>query len=157
MQTLLRRTGGFTLIELLSVISIMGILVAIAVPVFSNAKKASAEKGADASTVTSTATSTDVGGSFPWGIVLAVFGLLAVGAWLFVMAQVNKAKEEQAAAETNAPDAGDASAEAYAQDAANGLSFTKDDAPAFDPLAKAADAPTEVNGDQAVRAQAGSL
>lgn len=136
LQALRRRADGFTLIELLVVMMIMGIGMAIAIPVFTaQRKKALAEQGVsgglptpDPTVVTSPS---EAGGSFPWVIVLAVLGLFAVGGWLFVMAQINKAKDAEDA--SDASDASDADLTEVLDDADASTSVSFDKSPVSTP------------------------
>lgn len=136
LQALRRRADGFTLIELLVVMMIMGIGMAIAIPVFTaQRKKALAEQGVsgglptpDPTVVTSPS---EAGGSFPWVIVLAVLGLFAVGGWLFVMAQINKAKDAEDA--SDASDASDADLTEVLDDADASTSVSFDKSPVSAP------------------------
>lgn len=80
--------------------------MAITIPVFTGVRKrALAEEAAaggapDAGGSVTSGASSDVGGSFPWLIVFAVLGVALVLGWLFVMAQVNKAKDAASVGDT---------------------------------------------------------
>lgn len=89
------RDAGFMLLDVLIAIIIMALILIIAMSSLTTMR----ERRQKAATADSTVVAVgDAGFSFPWGTVIAVVGLALVVTWLFLMAQINKARAEASAA-----------------------------------------------------------